>query len=218
MDNNTKTITISEWPFRIKLAVNPNKPLKVILLLHGHLGNEDSMWVLTKPLPDCYTLLAPRAPVETGERSYSWHEINDNWPAFSHYQELANQLLSRVDKWSNDNLYQVDSMDVMGFSQGAVMAYALAMSNPEKIRKVAALAGFIPSSWHERLNQSSLSDKDFFIAHGIHDEMVPFEKARQAENWLRENHARVTFCEADTGHKLTANCLRGLGEFFSNDR
>ncbi len=39
----------------------------------------------------------------------------------------------------------IKQFDVMGFSQGAVMAYALSFLFPEG-NKVAALAGFVPIS------------------------------------------------------------------------
>ena len=205
---------INDWTFRIKHPSDVSDRPRVLLLLHGHLGNENVMWILTNPLPDTYIMLAPRAPVQTGEEQYSWHEISQQWPGIEEYQELTNALLSRVDQWIEENNLDVDQYDVMGFSQGAVMSYALAILHPEKIRKVAALAGFIPQTWQSELDQTSLAGKSFFIAHGTKDEMVPIKKGRKAAAWLEAHDADVEFCEADIGHKLSANCFKGLGKFF----
>ncbi len=208
-------IDLKGWPFRVKPAEQPENPAEVLLLLHGYLGNENVMWVLTKSIPKTYTMLAPRAPIKLGPDQYSWHPIEPQWPALNAtYRPIANDLLNRVDQWVTDNNLVVDRYDVMGFSQGAVMAYGLSFLFPDRINKVAALAGFIPQSWQADLKNISLKNESYFIAHGTQDGTVPFEKAQQAAEFLKEKGARVSFCEADTGHKFGANCFSGLGEFF----
>ena len=209
-------ININGWPFRLRRSSNLNANTPVMLLLHGHRGNENVMWVLTKPLPDSYVMLAPRAPVQTGEDQYSWHEISPQWPSLAKYHGLADELLERVDQWLENNNINKTKLDVMGFSQGATMAYALALTHPKRVEKIAALAGMIPESWKDQLDRDALENKPVFIAHGTKDEIIPIEKSRKAAEWLKEKGARVTFCEADTGHKLSANCFSGLGKFFQD--
>lgn len=210
-----KRIEINQWPFRIQHPETPSVDNRVMLLLHGHMGNENAMWILTKPLPKEFYLLAPRAPIKTGQDQYSWHEITPQWPEVQTYQDLAEQLISRVDHWIEQQGIKTNRYDIMGFSQGAVMAYALTILFPERIGKVAALAGFIPQNWQEALDLSTVKGKIFFIAHGTQDDVIPIKKAHQASAVLEENGAQVTFCEAKIGHKLSANCFNGLGEFFS---
>lgn len=207
-------IKIDQWPFRVQYPNNQPESSRLMLLLHGHQGNENAMWILTKPLPKDFYLLAPRAPVKTGKDQYSWHEITPQWPELQIYHNLADKIISRVDYWLGEQEIKIDIYDVMGFSQGAVMAYALATLFPEKIGKVAALAGFIPQRWQEQLDLTKVSGKAFFIAHGTQDDIIPIKKAHQAADILQEKGAQVTFCEAEIGHKLSANCFKGLGEFF----
>lgn len=216
--NSPQEVDIQGWPFLIRRPLNPQKPGRILLLLHGHLGNEAAMWILTKPLPKSYILLSPRAPFRQGKDQYSWHDIQPQWPGLDTYGKIADQLISRVDHWVREHQLNATKYDLMGFSQGAVLAYALSLLNPDRIGKVAALAGFLPQSWQQALGSPELSDRRFFIAHGTRDEVVPIEKARQTAGWLKENGAQVAFCEADTGHKLSANCFSGLGEYFTNDR
>lgn len=213
-DNQPQKIELDGWPFRIKKPSKVTDQTRVLLLLHGHLGNENVMWILTNPLPDDYIMMAPRAPVKTGKDQYSWHKIKQGWPGIETYQELIDSLLSRVNTWLEDNQLDVEKLDVMGFSQGAAMAYAMAILYPEKVGRIAAIAGFIPKSWEEHLQRASLGGKKFFVAHGTQDDIVPIKKAQQAARWLKENNAQVTLCEADTGHKISANCFKGLGDFF----
>ncbi len=206
-------IEINQWPFRVQYPEKPTET-RVMLLLHGHQGNENAMWILAKPLPKNYYLLAPRAPLKTGENQYSWHEITPQWPQIQTYKNLAEQIISRVDQWIEEQTMNGEKYDIMGFSQGAVMAYALALIFPERIRKVAALAGFFPQSWQEQLDLKSAAGKSFYIAHGTQDDIIPIKQAQQTAQLFEENGAHVTFCQADIGHKLSKNCFKGLGQFF----
>ena len=207
-------LIINDWPFRVLIPDIPNKPKRLLLLLHGHLGNENVMWVLTKPIPKDYILLAPRAPVQLGSDQYSWHKIEPQWPGKATYQPLVESLINHVDQWVQEQGLEVPRYDLMGFSQGAVMALALAILKPEKIGRVAALAGFLPQTWKNAFPLQNMAGKAVFIAHGSRDEVIPIEKARQAAALLKQNGAQVTFCEAETGHKLSAHCFNDLGTFF----
>jgi len=211
---NSELIEINNWTFRVKMPSKRTDPSKALLLLHGHLGNENAMWILSNPIPNDYCMISPRAPIMMGENQFSWHEITQQWPDLDHYHQLVDQLLSRVELWGENNHIKVQKLDVMGFSQGAVMAYAIAILYPDKIGKIAALAGFIPQSWKNKIPVNVFEGKEFFIAHGTRDEIVPIGKARKASDWIKENGAEVRFCEADTSHKISANCFNGLGEFF----
>jgi phospholipase/carboxylesterase len=213
-DVQPEKIEINGWHFSVQFPEQNTPELRLMLLLHGYQGNENVMWLLTKPLPDNYLLIAPRAPIKNGDNQFIWHEITPQWPDIRTYRQLTDQLLIRVDQWLDEREVKTNKFDVMGFSQGAVMAYALAFLNPERINRVAALAGFIPHAWQGQINMSVIKNKPFFIAHGTQDEIIPIKKAHQAADLLKEKGAQVTFCEAEIGHKLSANCFNGLGEFF----
>ena len=211
-----KLIEVDEWVFRVRKAPGEGSN-RLMLLLHGYLGNENVMWVLAQPLSASYTMLAPRAPLKMGDNQYSWHKLGMRWPSLDFYQRLTQDLLNHVDTWLKDNHINETTLDLMGFSQGAAIAYAMALLHPERIGKIAALAGFIPISWKKHLNPSKLTNRKFFIAHGTRDLTVPISRAHQAVSWLKENGADVTFCESDIDHKLSATCFKGLEKFFDTN-
>ncbi len=207
--------TIDGWVFRVQKPEGQRKE-KLLLLLHGHLGDENAMWILTKPLPKDYIMLAPRAPVEIQPGRFSWHPIQKTWPPLSRYQKLTESLMQRVDSFTSNEDLHIEKMDVIGFSQGAVMAIALSYFYPDRIRKAAVLAGFLPRSWQDSLEANPPKNQAFYIAHGTRDDVIPIEKARSLASLLREKGTSVTFCEANTAHKLGANCFQSLGKFFSD--
>jgi phospholipase/carboxylesterase len=214
LENQPELVVLDGWTFRIKKSHSQLSQNRILLLLHGHLGNENVMWVFTNQIPEDYTLISPRAPQKMGPDQYSWHGIGPQWPGIESYKEIIQDLLAKIEKWMEINQITEPEFDVLGFSQGAVLAYALAMIHPEKINKIAAIAGFIPESWKNALINTNLSNKEFFIAHGTQDDIIPISKAKKASEWIEMTGAQVTFCEANTGHKISSNCYNGLGEFF----
>jgi len=54
-----------------------------------------------------------------------------------------------------------------------------------------------------------------FVAHGTQDNLVPIDRARASMALLEQAGARLTYCEAEVGHKVSADCLRGLETFFA---
>jgi phospholipase/carboxylesterase len=105
--------------------------------------------------------------------------------------------------------------DVAGFSQGGALTNVLALLYPQRIRKVVVLAGFMPGGTDDLLAQRVLKDKPFFVAHGTQDDLVPLERAQKSVELLKQAGAQVTFCEAEVGHKVSADCLRGLETFLT---
>jgi phospholipase/carboxylesterase len=106
-------------------------------------------------------------------------------------------------------------VDVMGFSQGAALVYTLLLKHPQRIRRAAALAGFLPADAKETLHPELLAGKQVFIAHGTQDATIPVSRALQAIDVLKDAGADITYCEESVGHKLGMDCYRRLGEFFS---
>lgn len=112
------------------------------------------------------------------------------------------------------DVYQVD---LLGFSQGAALAYALAFLHPQRVRKLAGLAGFLPEGCEALARNLPMKGKRIFVAHGSLDELVPIEKGRQSVAVLRQAGGEVTYCEDEVGHKLSKGCFASLEEFFTRD-
>jgi phospholipase/carboxylesterase len=184
-----------------------------LLLLHGWTGDETVMWIFTSKLPDDYWLFAPRGPVELPGSGYGWLQHGASLPTLEDYTQPASALMEAFQRWAAETGADVAPLDVMGFSQGAGMAYALAALYPQQIRRVIALAGFLPAEEPLPGRYQAMRGKQVYVAHGTQDEIIPVIKAEQAVRALQEAGAQVTYCESDVGHKLSASCLRGLNTF-----
>jgi phospholipase/carboxylesterase len=206
------------WTFRLRLA--REKPARLLILLHGWMGDEKSMWVLAHNLSPSYTILAPRAPIAVAEGGFSWREINPGTFGLAKLDELqpaAQALLSAVDDWPAGAGTPFDRFDLLGFSQGAALAYSLALLFPQRVRRLAVLSGFIPQGSESWLTPQRLTAIAAFIAHGRQDELVPVDQARHASFLLKEIGADVTYCESEGGHKVSKECLKALESFLGAD-
>ncbi len=187
----------------------------LFLLLHGWTGDADSMWVFTSRLPKNAIFVAPRGLYPTPGGGYGWYiHKKEAFPWVDDFQDAMEALLGLVNK---ENFAHADmtAIHVVGFSQGAALAYALALQYPSKIAKLAGLSGFMPEGAAALARNRPLIGKQVFIAHGAQDDLVPVEKARQAVEIMEQAGAQVSYCEDDVGHKLSANCFRGLEDFFA---
>jgi len=217
--NDTHPLTYNGWTLRVRHATE--KPPRFMLLLHGWTGDENSMWIFARKLPAGLWIAAPRAPHASEKGGYSWRPLHStqasDWslPTLTDLKPAAEGLIRLVDELSASIGVDASQFDIAGFSQGGALTNVLALLYPQRIRLAAVLAGFMPTGVDHLLEQRVLDGKLFFVAHGTQDQLVPFERARGSIELLEKGGANVTFCEADVGHKLSADCLRGLEAFFS---
>ena len=212
--SETELVRFKGWTLRVRST--GARPIRLLLLIHGWTGDENSMWVFARKLPSNYWILAPRAPHATKPAGYSWRlppPERDSGPDLEALRLSAEALISLVDAYSTDQGFQAGTFDVMGFSQGAALAGALTLLFPSRIGKAALLAGFIPKGAETLVSAHRLEGVRIFSAHGSMDEMVDIEMARRAVQLLEAAGAVVTVCEDEVGHRVSAGCLRGLQAF-----
>jgi phospholipase/carboxylesterase len=99
---------------------------------------------------------------------------------------------------------------VGGFSQGAVMAYALGLGKGRPTPAgIVALSGFIPTvdGWEADLDRPALP---VWIAHGRRDPVISVDFARDARRRLEEAGLPVTYHESDAGHQVDPRTVAEL--------
>lgn len=217
--NSTSLISFNDWTLRIREASEASP--RLLLLIHGLTGDENSMWVFARDIPAHYWIVAPRGPHPSGmeQGGYSWRPPRgetEDLPGLEQLRPAAGLLIRLVDEYSASQGFAAQTFDVMGFSQGAAMSGLLAFLYPERVRKVGILAGFAPEGLEELVSQRPLEGKSFFVAHGTKDETVPVERARASMEILEKAGAQVTYCEDEVGHKVSVACLRALKKFLSD--
>lgn len=216
--NNTHQMAYNGWTMRIRHAAQ--EPARFLLLLHGWTGDENSMWIFTSKFSADMWIVAPRGPYSAKAGGYSWRpplsaqDSDRGLPTLSDLKPAADSLIRLMDEISVSVGVDAAQFEVAGFSQGGALTNALALLYPQRIRKAAVLAGFMPGGIDDLVARRVLAGKPFFVVHGTQDMLVPLERALRSIEMLEKAGAQVTFCEAEVGHKVSADCLRGLEAFF----
>ncbi|HEX6032974.1 MAG TPA: hypothetical protein VFY83_01025, partial [Anaerolineales bacterium] len=179
--NDTSLITFKDWTLRIRESASSSP--RLMLLIHGLTGDENSMWVFAHNLSSEYWMVAPRALHASGmqQGGYSWRPPAGDAEDRLRLEDLrdsAAALIGLVDEYAASVKVNARTFDALGFSQGGAMCSALAFLYPERIRRAGMLAGFVPRGLEELVSQRPLEGKPFFVAHGTKDEMVSIERAR----------------------------------------
>ncbi len=185
---------------------------RLILLLHGWTGDENSMWFFSRRLPAESWIVSPRAPLVCPAGGYAWGIATiGQRPDIAKFRIQADKLMHRLAGWVPE-FSPADRLDIIGFSQGAAMAYTLCLASTPM--KVAPLAGYIPSGFSEPGSKADFSKLQLFISHNSDDSMLPVEESRNARDYFAARGAVVNYCENTGGHKMSSACVKELDVFF----
>jgi phospholipase/carboxylesterase len=213
-NNNIQSAIIMDVHFKF-LVPEGEGPFPVILMLHGWTGDENSMWIFASKMPAGALLIAPRGVFNSSLGGYSWYkDIIDKLPALEDFSDAIDQIEVAL----HSDLFSMGDFSrlrLVGFSQGAALAYTLAFRGVNGIKAIAGLSGFVPNGTEKLIDENPLSGLPVFVAHGTRDNIVPVDRARHGLELLKNAGAQVTYCEDDVGHKLSASCFRAMKDFIS---
>jgi phospholipase/carboxylesterase len=109
--------------------------------------------------------------------------------------------------------YPIDAkkLVILGFSQGGVMAYSLALSNPERFAGLVVLSSWLPKELIPDLAiKETVQSLPTLVQHGSQDSMIEIGRARDSVERLRELRVPLTYREYDMGHEITPRGLTDL--------
>ena len=178
----------------------------LLILLHGYGSNEEDLFSFATELPEDLIIISARAPQSLGFGSYSWYTINftASQGKFSDIPEAitARDLIAEfIDEIQERYKISPSKTFLLGFSQGTILSYAVALNYPEKVQKIVALSGYInPDLLPKKLNSTTYNKLDFFISHGIVDQVIPVEWANKAPQFLNNLKIKNCYQEYPVGH------------------
>ncbi len=177
---------------------NPN----LLVLLHGYGSNEEDLFSFAEELPDELLIISARAPYEMGHGGYAWYAINfdANNEKFSDLEQAKSSLKIVHDFVDEIKAkYSVNKTFLLGFSQGAILSYALSLNYPNKVAHVIALSGYM----FEDLFPTNISKDittDYYVSHGSVDQVIPVSWARKSPEILTKLSLAHEYSEYPVGH------------------
>jgi phospholipase/carboxylesterase len=189
---------------KIKLGKNP-----LLLLLHGYGSNEEDLFSFASELPDEYYIVSARAPYDLMYGSYAWYSINfdadENKFSDNEQAKKSRDLIAQfIDELTANYPIDTESVTLIGFSQGTILSYAVALSHPEKVQRVVAMSGYVNQEiLEENYIKNSFSNLKIFASHGTVDQVIPVDWGRKAKPFLENLGINTTYKEYPVGHGVS---------------
>ena len=186
---------------KIKKNKNP-----LLLLLHGYGSNEEDLFSFATELPDDYYVISARAPYDMMYGSYAWYAINfdadeNKFSDIGQAQQSRDIIAAFIDELVANYAIDSKNVTVIGFSQGSILGYAVALSYPEKVKRLVAMSGYLNTEIAvEAFATNDFSNLKIFASHGTVDQVIPVEWARKSRPVLEGLGIPVAYKEYPVGH------------------
>ena len=115
--------------------------------------------------------------------------------------------------------YKVDKNNItlLGFSQGTILSFAVALSYPEKVKNVIGLSGYINIDiLKEGYAKNDFSKLKVYTSHGNVDQVIPVEWARKTQPFLKDLNIDFTYSEFPVGHGVAPQNFYELKNWLEN--
>lgn len=184
----------------------------LLVLLHGYGSNEEDLMGLLRMLPEEFTYLSVRAPLQAGP-GYSWfplsQEIDFSVEAVERSVVALWEFLSQVTQ-------EFSSVTLLGFSQGMAMATSLARYRREAFRAVVGLSGFAVDSPDSKIfDDAALKENPLplFWGRDLADPVITRDKVEYTMGWV-PGHTDLTHeTYPQIGHSVSAQELADVSDF-----
>lgn len=190
-----------------------------VFLFHGYGSDEQDLFSFASELPSKLAVISVRAPRPMSPFGNAWYTLNleapqGKWSDIEEALESREMIFSFLDEAIEAYALDPENISLLGFSQGAVLAYAVALSRPEKIRNLMALSGYIDLKVVEEGFQEKAIDKlNIYISHGQVDQVIPAEWAQASSDNLKSMGIDHIYEEYPVGHGVSPQNFYSLKEW-----
>ncbi len=187
----------------------PSKPstgkAPLIILLHGYGSNEEDLFSFAEEIPEEYFIVSAKAPIAMQPYGNAWYHITiDGDGVKSSDNEGARESRDIIARFIDEIVaeYDVDKHNVtlLGFSQGTILSYAVALTYPEKVKNVIGLSGYINEEIIDLKSNPSYAHLNIYNSHGTVDQVIPIDAARKTPGYLKNIGIESTLSEFPVGH------------------
>lgn len=178
----------------------------LLALLHGVGSNEHDLFGLAPELDPRLRIVSARGPLTRGQGSYAWFDVQflpgggfsiNPEQLDASRQRLITFLREAVEAYAADP----ERIYLMGFSQGAIMALTLALTEPRLLAGVVAISGRIPPEvqpW--MVSPEETAGLPVIVTHGRADTVISIDWAHRAREVLERQRVALTYREHGAGH------------------
>lgn len=203
-----------------KPSVPSGRP-PLLVLLHGIGADELDLLPVADALDPRLSVLSLRAPHPAEPMGYAWYALD--WsasppaPDLEQAERSRRELVAALPELASRAGADPARTFLFGFSQGATMALAVALTHPELVRGVVLLSGrVLPGLEGRAAPPARLAGLEALVLHGVDDDVLPVERGRETRDLLaRLVGPRVEYREHDAGHFVTRESIADVARWLS---
>lgn len=219
-----KMITTENKPSLHYLVRQPKiktEKTPLVILMHGVGSNEQNMFSFTDALPDNFLVVSARGPLTLRPNSYAWFQAQIMPDRSIINEEQAEnsrkEIIQFIEDLKNVEDFDEEQVYLMGFSQGGIMSYSVALTEPEKIKGIAVMSGRLLSEVKPLIvSDERLKKLNIFISHGTHDSVLKFGYATDAADYLHSKGLQPEFHQYPEDHTINQQMLGDVVKWLSH--
>jgi len=194
------------------------EPEGLLVLFHGRGADEHDLFPLLEVLDHDRRLLGvtPRGPLRLPPGGAHWYALHQlGFPDPSTFLPTYEALGGWLDSYAEEHGIAPDRTVLGGFSQGAVMTYAIGLGRGRpRPAAMIALSGFMPTVPGFELALEAPFPR-IAIGHGTFDEVIPVNWSRKARETLEPAGAEVLYREYPLPHAVDPRFLAELAPWIA---
>lgn len=192
----------------------------LVILMHGVGSNEQNMFSFADALPDNFLVVSARGPLTLRTDSYAWFQAQimpDRSIINGEQAENSRkEIIQFIDDLKNVEDFDEEQVYLMGFSQGGIMSYSVALTEPEKIKGIAVMSGRLLSEVKPLVvSDERLKKLNIFVSHGTNDSVLRFEYATDAVDYLHSKGLQPEFHQYPEDHTINQQMLGDVVQWLS---
>jgi phospholipase/carboxylesterase len=194
-------------------------PRSVLMLLHGIGSNEQNIASIALGVDPRPTVISVRAPLQMGPSSFAWYptHFGPTGPVIdaTEAEHGRRELLHFIEEYRAE--HDARQVYLMGFSQGAIMSVAAALSAPSLVQGAIGFSGRFPAEFEAVVAlRGELSATRIWIGHGTQDTKLPIHLGRAMRDSLERFGAIFEYSEFAAAHEVTPAMLSNAHRWLSD--
>lgn len=183
-----------------------------LVVLHGLGSNERDLFQLGQFVAPEAVVIGLRAPLVRGPNSFSWFPVQFTPQGPVHDAAEAERSRVRIVEFvralREDPGIDAERITLLGFSQGAILSEAVALSEPELISGAVLISG---RTLPELKPVAGVRKRPrVLVLHGTRDPVLPYENGVTTNEVLTRAGYEVEFRSFDAAHEVTTPMVEAM--------
>ncbi|WP_179020279.1 alpha/beta hydrolase [Winogradskyella forsetii] len=201
-------------------SLKENAPL--LIMCHGYGSDENDLFSFASELPEELMIISLRAPYTMQPYGNAWYAINfdaekGKWSDNEQAKQSVKLIAEFIDYACGTYAVDANNVTLLGFSQGTILSYAVALTYPEKVKNIIALSGYINEDiLPEAIEPSDVAHLNFFCSHGSVDQVIPVDWAKKTPAFLDALNINHVYKEYPVGHGVAPQNFYDLKAWLDN--